>query len=209
VIPIADVLRVAAGWIERKLGLRRQRAEILEAVGAELRELRFLLALVVSLIHTKLRTMNQSALDLIRPVILKYRGDAGDQAYLEATKALLAKGDAAFIAIHNATPINPGKALYPVPYAAQVLTGHLGELGRLPESTRAPLLRIARELELYNEQVAQVRTAHDRTFDSSLSAVNYAANEANLKAGTEKLAMRAARLIEAINEVVDPHGRLR
>ncbi len=206
VFPFADVLRAALDWMGRKIGRRHHRAEIEGAIATELHELRFVLAGVLVLVHSKLHTMNQAVLDLIRPAILNYRGDRADQGYVDATKTLLAKGDAAYIAFHNARPTDPTKAYYPVPYGAPVLAAHMGELAIFPSAVRTWLVRVSRELELYNSQVALVQASHNRTFDSSLSAVNRAANEQNLIAGTEKMGTRAAALIEAINQVVDSTG---
>jgi hypothetical protein len=85
----------------------------------------------------------------------------------------------------------------------------MGDLALCPPALRTWLVRVSRELELYNNQVALVGTAHNRSFDSSLSEVNRAANERNLMAGTEKLGTRAAALIEAIDQVVDSGGKPR
>jgi hypothetical protein len=209
VFPIADVLRLTVGWIGKKVSRRRDRHEVLESIATELHELRFVLAGVLVLAHSKRHTMNQPVVDLIRPVMLAYKGNDGDRAMVEATSKLLAQGDAAFIAAHNTRPIDPAKAYYPVPYSTPVLASHIGQLTLFPVAVQKHLLRVSQELQLYNEQVAIVRAAHDRTFDTSLSAANYAANEQNLKTGTDKLATRAAQLVEAINEVVDSSGKPR
>lgn len=180
---------------------RRRGAQILAILATELNELRFLITSVFLLVKSKLHTMDQAAIDLIKPIFLTYEGDPDDVELLDASKQLLAEGDAAFIAIHNTTP---SSGVWPLPYDAPVLQGHIGDLALLPISTQRSLLRVLRELHLFNEQVGVVQKATDRTFDSSLSPENYAANDANLASGTAKLATRASELIRAINRFFEP-----
>jgi len=213
---IDDVILVVLGWllgtlspgISDAIGRARRRRAIRRVLATELHELRFMLALVLERMRSKLRTMDQAVLNLVRPILLAYRDNTEDVAILEAAKKLLEKGDAVYIALHNApSPAGEGSWLLPVPYDAPFLKSRLEDLSLFPPATQQRLLRIVGELHLFNEQVAIVRQAHDRTFDTSLTGENYAANEKNLTIGTEKLAVRAEALIRAINRVLGPDGR--
>lgn len=140
---------------------------------------------------------------------MDYQDATDDAPLLDATKAFLARGDAAFITAHNAMPLGSGTGLWPLPYNAPFLTSHLDDLGLFAPSKQRTLFRILEELHLFNEQVAVVRQATERTFDSSLSKENYAVNDANLKAGTEKLATRASLMIAATDRFLDSKGNVR
>jgi hypothetical protein len=151
--------------------------------------------------------MDQAALDLFRPVLLNYSSiDPDDVQLIEGTKKLIALGDAQYIALAN-TPSAPQKALWPIAYDAPFLASHLEDLGLFSATTQRAMLRVVSELHLFREQVDAVRHAHDRTFDTSLSPANYAANEGNLASGTTKLGVRAAALIQSINRLLDSQGR--
>ncbi|HXM38263.1 MAG TPA: hypothetical protein VN908_06340 [Gemmatimonadales bacterium] len=202
---LGGLLATLSPGIVDAIARKKRRVEFRQVVSTELHELRFLLALILIRVHGKLHTMNQEAVDLIRPILLEYKGHADDVALLDATKKLLGKGDASFIALHNA-PAGSVTGLWPLPYHAPYLDGHLNELALLPVEMQRSLLRVLAEVSLFNEQVAFVQKATDRTFDSSLSRENYLANDANLKSGTEKLATRASELIRAINRVLDRQG---
>jgi len=212
-----DVVLVVLGWllgtlspgIAESIGRAKRRRAILRVLATELHELRFKLALVLTRVRSKLRTMDQAMLDVVRPIVLGYGRDSEDDAgFMDATKKLLDKGDAAFIAVHNAPRPSEQTALFPVPYDAPFLKSRLEDLALFPARTQQRLLRIVGELDLFNGQVSFVRQAHDRTFDSSLSPENFAANASNLASGTAKLATRAEALIRAVNQVLAPDGKL-
>src|SRR5712691_10618731 len=104
-INVFGFVKPVLDWIgvSDAIGRHRQRVSLMVAFATELHELRFLLALVLLQVHSKLRTLDQGVLDLMRPIFLGYEErDGDDAALLAATKQLLARGDAAFIAIHNA-----------------------------------------------------------------------------------------------------------
>jgi hypothetical protein len=187
---------------------KRRKKAFAQVLSTELHELRLILALILIRVHVKFHSMNQESVDLMRPILLAYKGHVDDAAALDATKKLLGKGDAAFIAIHNAPGGPTGTALWPLPYHAPYLESHLDDLALLPVELQRALLGVVTEIGLFNEQVAYVQKASDRTFDSSLSKETYSANDANLKAGQEKLITRASQLIRAINRVLDHQGKL-
>ena len=167
--------------------------------------MRYLLALALLGTRSKQQNLDQAALDIVKPLLLEYVGDDEDKAAQEATRTLLKAGDAAYIAMHN-TPRAAEKSLYPVPYDAPFLIGHVPNMGIFAISTQQKLFRVVRELNLFNEQVTQVQQAHDRTFEG-LSPENFKINAGNLAASTNKLAYRSQALIKAIAAVVDSTGR--
>lgn len=209
----ANVLFVFFGWllgtlspgVVEAIGKRKRRAELMLGFAAELSELRFRIVLVLTRLHSKLRTMDQGVLDITKPLLLSYRGDREDSVALEGTKQLLARGDAAYIALHNSDSESE-RSLYPVPYQLPFLSAHVPDMTLFPVQAQQRLLRILGELALFNEQVALVRRIHDRTFDSGLSPANYQINSANLSEATKNLAVRATALIGAISSIVAADG---
>jgi len=207
------LVAVVVGWILGLaspkavdwLGRADRREELIGAIATELTELRFLVALVLQQLRSHLRSMDQATLDLIRPILLAPTTDPGDAAHLDATKQLLALGDTAYIDLHNTGPRSPGRGPLPLPYEAPFLTAHLHELGIFPIRTRLAVLRIAGELRLFNQQVAIVQRAHERSFEQ-LSADNHTINTANLRQGLDSLGVRAVSLIARISEVVGKDG---
>jgi len=93
-----------------------------------------------------------------------------------------------------------------VPYEALFSPHIWGDLALFPPTTQQHVGRVASELRLFDEQVTFVQQAHDRTFDTSLSSADYAANNTNLTEGTAKLAVRTAARIKAINRMLGPEG---
>ena len=207
---LGGLLATLSPGIVDYIARRKRKHAFGQVLSTELHELRLLLALVLIRVHVKFRSMNQEALDLIRPVLLAYKGHTDDEAAMAAAKTLLAKGDATFIAIHNAPGgTAAGRALWPLPYHAPYLESHLDDLALLPVDVQRSLLGVVTEIGLFNEQVAYVQKASDRTFESGLSAESYAANDTNLEAGQKKLVTRASQLIRSINRVLDHQGHLR
>lgn len=210
---VEDVLLVILGWflgtlspeISNAIARRKRRGSLKEILAAELNELRYTLAVVVIRLRTKTSTMSQATLDLSRNVIFSYAGDVDHQKVVEGMKKLLAQGDAFYIQLHNAKGAEES-AIWPVPYDAPFLRAHLEDLPLFSLTVQQRLLRVIYQLGLFNEQIDFVRKAHDRTFDTSLSPENYAANQQNLLSGTEKLARRSETLIEAISQVVGVDG---
>jgi hypothetical protein len=208
----SDVFVLILGWLLGALspGLAaaierpKQRTELIVAVARELHEIRYLLAHVLVLLRSKLKTMDQATLDLIKPLLLEYKGDEQDTEHLEATEKLLAAGDAAYIALHNAGSPT-GRASYPVRYSTPLLDANAHRFGLFRLVTQQRLFRVLTELQLFNQQVEIVQRAHDRTFNS-MSPENYAANNNNLVQGTVNLAVRATFLIRAINALVNSDG---
>ena len=208
----ADILFVLLGWLLGTLtpgiieAIKRpkHKAEVLSAVKSELRELRYKVAIVVHRMRVATGTLNQQALDLIRPVILTHEGPEEDHQLAEGFRKLLALGDAKYIALHNAGESGTSSP-YPVPYAAPYLHSHLGEVAIFGQSTQEALLRVDAELHLFNEQVSYVRACHDRTFQT-MSHENFQANQGNLDTAHVKLAARAETLVWALTRAMDCAG---
>jgi len=166
-----------------------------------------MIALVVLKMRAHIQVMDQPTLDLIRPIILQYTGDTDDVAFVGATRKLLEAGDQTFIALHNSEPPNPAKTPFPVPYEAPFLTAHLDTLGLFPLEIQRRLLRVGSDLRGFNERVAFIQVAINRTWDSSLSTINRQQNADNLASGIKNLATTAEGLVKAINRLLDASGR--
>lgn len=207
-VVLGGLLATLSPGIADAIARRRRKAAFGQVLSTELHELRFLLALILIRVHVKFRSMNQESVDLIRPILLAYKGHPDDESALDAAKKLLGQGDAAFIDIQNSLGGATGTALWPLPYHAPYLESHLDDLALLPVEMQRALLGVLTEVGLFNEQVAYVQKASDRTLESGLSQESYAANDKNLEASQKKLVTRASQLIRGINRVLDHQGKL-
>jgi len=206
------LLLVVLGWllgtlspsVVAAIARPTRRRELAQVIAAELQDLRLRAAMILVKMRGRVGHMDQAVLDLVRPIMLAESDDPGDRAYGEATRKLLERGDAVYIAAQNQlskSSVGP----YPIPYEAPFLAAHLADLSVFPNRDQAAFLRVWTELKMFNEKIAYVQRCHDRTFDN-LSEENHELNRANLEAGLGHLGDRAEMLIKAINRVVGPSG---
>lgn len=204
---ISVVLKLGYEWIREKARRIRRRHDVIEGVAVELHELRFILANVVTRLRAKLRTFDQTTLDLVRPIFLSYTAlSVRDAQIIAGVKKLFALGDVEYMKLCNLPRADSDRAILPVPYQAPFLKALISNPGPLSTGVRRRLVDISNELHLFNQQVDYVRQAHSRSFDSTLSPENYAANDRNLKEGTAKLSVRVEALVMAINNLLAPDG---
>ena len=204
-----DILFVVLGWLLGTLtpgvteAIRRpkRRDEIFAALRSEFVEIRYKLALVAHNMRARTGTMSHGSLALVRPIIMGYEGNSTDGALRESVTKLLSQGEGAYIALHN-TRKGQGSP-YPVRYESPFLEAHLHDLGLLSPKVQETILRLRAEFHLFNEQVDQVRQAHDRSFTIA-DKTNHALNNQNYEAGLEKLAYRAETVIREIDDLVGP-----
>lgn len=207
-VVLGGLLATLSPGIVDAIARRRRKAAFGQVLSTELHELRLITALILIRVHVKFRSMNQESVDLIRPILLGYKGHTDDASALDAAKKLLGQGDAAFMGIQNSLGGAAGTALWPLPSHAPYLESHLDDLALMPVEMQRALLGVLTEVALFNEQVAYVQKASDRTFETGMSPESYAANDTNLKASQLKLVTRASQLIRGINRVLDHEGNL-
>jgi hypothetical protein len=208
-----DILLILFGWllgalcpgIIEAIRKRKTRSALFAAFSAELHDLRFSLAILHEATRSRLQTMDQGTLDFVRPILLDYQGDDDDRKMIAGLKQLFEQGDATYIALSN-RPRDPGVTMLPIPYETPFLNAHVADLGQFPVPTQRALFRVLGELHMFNQQVADVRDAHAKTFVTT--GANYTINQGNLRTAQEKLAVRAKEVVKAVNALIDTHGRL-
>ncbi len=105
--------------------------------------------------------MTEESLSIAVRVIRGYRGTDADVALRDGFEQLLAMGAASYVAASNAKKGDGSP--FPVPYGLPFLESRLGDIGQLDSAMQERIHRVRGEHDLFNEQVSQVRTFHDRS----------------------------------------------
>ena len=191
---------------ERIAAFEAKKPELLTSIASEAHDVRYKLALVALRVRGKYSLFDKATFDLLRTVIQDHKGIEHDTVLAAHYRETLERGEKVFLESIR-PPDDSFTTLFPVPYHLAFLQANLAALSIFPPATQEILLRINAEIDLYNEQVAIVRTLHDRTFDSAMIPENRKIIRNNLNAATKTLGTRAEITVGIIGKFVDSKGR--
>jgi hypothetical protein len=215
-----DLLLLLLGWllgvlsptIERAILRRRRRDELLRGLAHECHELRFTLANALFSTRRSMRELDQGTVDLVKPILLAYTGES-DSELVEGARELFATPAADLLSAVN-NPSSQRRDLvgrpfvqWPSPYTLPLLEEWLRELDLFVLVHQERLLRVSRELQLFNEQVAYVRHLIDRSY--SVTGENHRLNEQSSIIARRNLGHREERLVRAIDQFIASDGTIR
>jgi hypothetical protein len=200
-----QLLLIGFGWllgllapaIQKKIGQRYRANELKEAIGSELHEHRFRMAVVSYKMRTRDGELSDEFLSWFEKVLLGYKGPEAKSSFLEmvvTSRRMLVEERRQFL-LSRRDP-NAGVAL--VKYAVPLLEAHVGEISIFPMAFQSATLRVKGQVDIYNQQVLYLQGQFDKTFATSISERNLATLKANLETGYQDLGDRARLIADMI-----------
>lgn len=208
-----DVLEKIAfvflGWLLATLSpiiadaIRRQ-CEVKEtkkALLAELRELRYRLAIVTLRIEQDLGRVDRSLLEFMKPVIAGYSGSMPSESIVNFVDTMLVATDDQIAALndHTRKPANSGAHLksYPAPF----LENRLKVVSWLPTRVQAMMLEIHTQLHVFDSERENTEYYFRLAFDSGLTEENRTVVGINMNEGYKNVSKVAKVIIQRIGEL--------
>jgi hypothetical protein len=190
------VLATASPLIADYFRRRREIGETKAALLAELRELKYRLAVVILRIESELGQLNQKLLTWIQPVFEGYTGPLPSKSIQDFIEQGQNWTDAqiAELNVHMKKP--SGSALHIKSYPAPFLDSRLKNVGWLPINLQALLLEIHTQLTIFDAEREQLSTFFKLSF--SATGQNLANIHTNIDAAHNNLSKVASTIVQRI-----------
>ena len=203
------VLLVFLGWCLGLVGpvvvdaikKRYRNSEIRAGILAELHELRHRIAATVFLFETRFGTFDRKVLEWLLPILKDYRGANPSADAIETIEKMLKFTDEELAAVAKKAQAPVGGALGIKKYAVRYLDSRLADLGGFSEKARALLLDIRNRIDLYNEEVDQIRYFFGLTYQSGISPENHTQASQLIVSGYRNLGTQARQIIQHIESL--------
>lgn len=188
---------VIVGAIQRHY---RER-EIRNGIISELAELRFRMAAAVWMFEGRFGTYDRSMLSWLLSVLETYKGATDATQLRESVRKQVAVDDKTLQAVAEHQKAKPGGGLNAKRYRVPYLDANIGQLGIFDEESRAAILDIRAQLELFNDEVDEARLNHRMTFEIA-DRENHAAVVQNVETCYKNLGQKAKQIADRIGRVL-------
>jgi hypothetical protein len=202
-----QVLLIGLGWLLGLLGgplaeriRRRYRAEELRrACLGELKELRYTMASLVYLIHSRQGDLNRALLEWIDPIESSYEGPDSSPEEKETWRKIraLKPEELARVADRRSEDLAMNVKVFSLPF----LEARMSDLPLLSVELQQGIHQVRHHLDLFNQDVAVLQGQFALTFQA-LPTENHARVRKNLTDGYKNLAKRATIIADAITPLV-------
>lgn len=167
---------------------QRERAELHEALKAELTELRVTFAMEAHGLQERVAVLDDEFLTWELTTIQQTPGvEPKVQGYADGIQAMLEQPVAA-----RTRP--SGSVLLRKAHRLMLLEANISRLGMFPLPFQQRVLNILSQLSFWNDDVRVLESQIDKTFNSSMSTINHQIVQANVERNYQK-ALRSARAI--------------
>jgi hypothetical protein len=203
---LTHLLWLVLGWLFGLLGpgiaeriRRAHRAKnVVDAVTGELIEMQFTMGLVANTVRARSATLTDEFLDWLYPIVKNYTGPDADPKWAESIEGLRGKKteaerQAIFLAMRS-----PATGLDLKEYSLPVLASLAAELSICPMNFQRGALRVKQQLDIFNQQVVQLKWQFNKTFDPGVQDDNRQALMTNIENGYAALARMAQRFADAV-----------
>lgn len=191
--------------IDERIRRRYRRKELEKSLIAELRDLRYRMAVGAHQISVHQGLDTDELLDWLLQTVRAYEGPLSDPGHIEAIiKARNIPAENRRAAYKHLTG---GRGLSLKEFHLPLLDATSSDLCICPLPFQRSVFRIAEELQLYNQRVKYLTKQFDLTFDSSVSAANHQAIVSNVEKGYKELASAARRIADLIGNLEDEFTR--
>jgi hypothetical protein len=207
---IIQVCFLALGWLLGVLNTsvvdsirrRRMKVEVRVGVIAELRGLRFRLALTANAIARKLGIWNKEFLEWLTEVLRGYDGpwQLESDAILETSRKFLGLSDQQFETFMQTQPSSTQVAGLLKKYQLPFLDSKMDFVGTLAPDTQMAILDIQANLRILHELADDIRYYLTKTFDE-LSPANRRAVEENLKSTYGSAFQMSRQIVDLIGKL--------
>lgn len=175
------VLFLILGWslgllspiIVEAIRRRREAAEVKVALGTELHELQYRLAISCYRIERHYGDVDRKSLEWLRPIVQEYRGINPSETMRKLVEEALSLTDEQIAASTQQSKASPDITLSLAKYSVPLLDAKIASLSWFNESLRNQLLELKVHLGFLNEDVERERYFQGLTFQANISAENY------------------------------------
>lgn len=207
---VSTVGAILLGWllgllspiIVDRIRTRYREKEVKEGIFTELRDLRLRMAAAAYRFESRFGSFDRKLLNWVISIFEKYKGIPEADRLLESMKKYSVLDDKTLQEIGEHQKAKPGDALGVKKYRIPYLDSNIGELGIFDEPSRAALLDIRAQLDLFNEDIDEARLYHKMTFDLSDSETNHAIACQSLENCYRNLAQKARHIVDRIGKVL-------
>jgi hypothetical protein len=190
-----------AGPISEAIRRTRRRTELVDAIKAELRQCRHLMASLAFRLKSHIAEVDQDFLQWLVPIEEEEAQLSGDDRMIQSLRNLLetaALGKPVFE--HNRAAA--GISLTLKTHSLPLLDSALSDLVLIPVPLRREILAVREQLDLLNQEVAFLMVLHQQTFDSRIDLLNDNLIRQNLEKGYRTMADRAKDIAVRISRIL-------
>lgn len=208
---IGAVGAIILGWLLGLLspaivnGIQRhyRQREIRQGIVTELEDLRFRMAAAAWMFETRFGTYDRAFVNWLIPILEGYKRRPTEiTQLLDSVKKQAAFDDQTFRAIATGQKAKPGGGLNVKKYRVPYLDANIGQLGIFNEQSRAAILDIRAQLDLFNEEVDEARLNYKMTFELT-DPTNHAAAVQNVETCYKNLGQQAKHIADRIGPILE------
>jgi len=157
-------------------------------------------------LESRFGTYNRELLEWLLPLLEDYRGPNPSKQIAEAMRRQLTWSDAELAKIAQAQRADPQGGLAVKKYRLPYIDSRVGDLGLFDEESRALILDVRSNIDLFNEQVDEARFYFKLTYESGITEENHRRAALGAEKSYQNLSERAREIIERINRLVPIEG---
>jgi hypothetical protein len=179
-----------------------RRKEIQQGIITELTDLRFRIATAAWRFESRFGTCDRTLINWFIQILESYKGATDTTQFLERTKNLSMLNDTALSDYAASQKANPGDGLGVKKYRLPYLDANIGELGLFDEKSRAAILDVRAQLDLFNEEVDSARSYHKMTFELG-DTDNHAIAVLSVETCYKNLGRKAKHIADRIGPILE------
>ncbi len=176
--------------------------EIRQGIITELADLRFRMAAAAWMYECRFGTYDRALIHWLIPILESYKGPNENTQLLELIRKQAAFDDNTFSAIAANEKAKPGGGLNVKKYRVPYLDANIGHLGIFSERSRAAILDVRAQLDLFNDEIDEARLNHKMTFELT-DPTNHAAAVQNVECCYRNLGQKARHIADRIGNVLE------
>lgn len=176
--------------------------EIRKSIITELTDLRFRMAGAAWIFEARFGSWDRNFMNWLIPILKNYQGPNNNIELLNSLQKLVVLDDDSLrkMAIHQKA--RPEGALNVKKYRVPYLDANIGQLGVFSEQSRAAILDVRAQLDIFNEEVDEARLHYKFTFELKDSA-NHALAVQSVQSCYKNLGQIARHIADRIGKVLE------
>ena len=174
--------------------------EFKAGIFAELKELKYRLAVNVFQIISKYGTLDKDLLNWLRPLVEESKGTYSKDS-LDAIEKLLKFNDEHFKTLNEYAKLHALSAISLKKYHLPFLDSKIGELSLFDMEFQNKIFEIRAQISFLNENIEQSQFFYEKTFDSTLNIENHKIINQNLRDSYQNISNNAKVIIDLISKL--------
>jgi flagellar biosynthesis regulator FlbT len=187
---IIEIIYILFGWL---LGLlsptiinyikqHYERKKFFTAAKLELTDLQFHLCLTGMLLAQRYGNLSRDYLVSIRLIVDKYNGEEKTEEVILLIDSILDANDEQYLVMIDHLRGEDGIGLSLKNHSTILIDSNAVQISQLPISLQSKIYEFKNALNIYNQNVSEIKTTFNRTFDSTLTDINHEQVVEDLKA---------------------------